>query len=74
MKSKQYLIWSEEHGAWWKGTSGYTCSITEAGRFGYARAVTIARKANEFVHPDEGENRGRTFNEIVIPDPMEPWQ
>lgn len=35
-----WLVWSNEHGAWWRADrSGYTGSITEAGRYTFDEAV-----------------------------------
>lgn len=43
----QYLIWSEEHGAWWNpNRAGYTTSLKRAGRYPKAEAERIARSAN----------------------------
>jgi hypothetical protein len=42
-----HLIWSEEHGAWWRaGSRGYTVSMREAGRYTRAEADQICRSAN----------------------------
>jgi hypothetical protein len=30
---RDYLIWSHEHGRWWKVPSGYTSHLNLAGRF-----------------------------------------
>jgi hypothetical protein len=71
-----YLIWSEEHGAWWRhaigsATWGYTHFITEAGRYTEADANRIVVNANKVIHPDSGFLRDRKFNEIAIPDPLQ---
>lgn len=43
----KYLIWSEEHGAWWRPNScGYTKSLKEAGQYSYDGAFKIASNAN----------------------------
>lgn len=43
----EYLIWSEEHGAWWRpGRHGYTTSMVAAGRYGEMEARAIAASAN----------------------------
>lgn len=40
-----YLIWSNEHGAWWRpGRCGYTMMVQSAGR--YARGEALAICAN----------------------------
>ncbi len=36
-----YLVWSHEHGAWWRGVNGYTLNLNEAGRFTSAAALKI---------------------------------
>ena len=44
--SDKYLIWSNEHNAWWKaGGWGYTPSLTHAGRYEKEAAIEICRKA-----------------------------
>lgn len=53
----EYLIWSEEHGAWWRpARCGYTRSMKEAGRYSLkdAEEVTIAA------------NLGETFCEVPV--------
>lgn len=42
-----WLIWSNEHGRWWKpGRRGYTPIIGEAGRYTRSAADMICRDAN----------------------------
>lgn len=42
----QYLLWSNEHGGWWKGAGvGYTRNITEAGRYPRHRAISVMKNA-----------------------------
>lgn len=66
-----YLIWSEEHGAWWRPfANGYTHFITEAGRYTKSQADDILVEANKVIHPETGFLADRKFNEIAIPDPM----
>ena len=59
-----YVIWSEEHGAWWSpGRVGYTRSLLQAGRYSEEAAREIVKEANEYVvAPD--------FHEIAIVDPL----
>lgn len=58
-----WLIWSEEHGAWWApGEHGYTRSIVEAGRYSEDRAKEIVARANYPLG---------TFHEIALPDPCQ---
>jgi hypothetical protein len=41
-----YLVWSHEHGAWWRfGGSGYTHRISEAGRHTRNEALRICTMA-----------------------------
>jgi hypothetical protein len=62
--TRQYVIWSEEHGAWWGAAEwGYTVSLRAAGRFSKARAEEIVDKANRFIQPP-------AFHEIAISDPL----
>ena len=57
MADDLYLIWSEEHGAWWKpGGIGYTRSIKLAGRYSRDRAEAISAEGN----------RGGTFCEVPV--------
>lgn len=42
-----YLIWSHEHGAWWKPARwGYTHDVTKAGRYSESEAQGICDNAN----------------------------
>lgn len=55
-----FLIWSEEHRAWWRPYArGYTDSIVQAGRYTAERAAEIVNAANF----------GGGFNEIAMPVP-----
>ena len=55
-----FLIWSIEHGAWWRPARyGYTTNIAEAGIYDQAEAERIVRKAN---YPPG------TFHECAIPE------
>jgi hypothetical protein len=49
----QFLIWSEEHGAWWRGGTGYTSSIFKAGHYSFEEAMEITSKANAYVEPGQ---------------------
>lgn len=45
--AREYLIWSIEHDAWWRpGETGYTRTLSEAGRYRQPRAVEIVARAN----------------------------
>jgi hypothetical protein len=54
-----YLIWSNEHVAWWAPDScGYTVSIERAGRYSRTEAIDICKSANfsfmqDTTNPDE---------------------
>jgi hypothetical protein len=42
-----YLIWSNEHRAWWRpGHAGYTNRIEAAGRYSRVEALRICNNAN----------------------------
>lgn len=44
---KLYLIWSNEHNAWWRPNSqGYTHSIAAAGRYSLKEAISVSNQAN----------------------------
>lgn len=46
--SDEYLIWSHEHGAWWKANRmGYIVAAKFAGRFSRDEAIEICRTARE---------------------------
>lgn len=58
-----WVIWSEEHGRWWRpGSRGYTTSLRDAGRYSESEAKRIEDKANR--HLPGGE-----INEVAMPDP-----
>ena len=60
-----FLIWSEEHGAWWRpGRAGYTRSIREAGRYSLEEAGDIVKKANRYLPAGQ-------FNEVALFDPRQ---
>lgn len=41
-----YLIWSNEHRAWWRsGMCGYTTGLRDAGRYSRQQAMRICRAA-----------------------------
>lgn len=45
--SEQFLIWSLEHGAWWRNNAmGYTHALNEAGRYNLAETDKILDRAN----------------------------
>jgi len=66
----RYLIWSEEHHAWWsRNKNGYTRSIFEAGRFTQKEACEIVKAGNQYLDP----TCDPPLNEIAIPDPIDEY-
>ena len=58
-----WVIWSEEHGAWWlHGSLGYTNSLRKVGRYTEARAKLIEDEANRWLPPGPA-------HEVAMPDP-----
>jgi len=46
-----WMVWSNEHRAWWKpGGYGYTTATHKAGRFTRERAEEIVAQANIILH------------------------
>ena len=63
-QAKDWVIWSEEHLAWWaSGKSGYTRSLQAAGRYTKDEALTIVEIAN--FHCEIGG-----WKECALPDPL----
>jgi hypothetical protein len=60
----QYVIWSEQHGAWWAHL-GYTSELSKAGRYSPTQAQKIVIDANQYLHPP-------AWHEIAFPDPLNP--
>lgn len=45
-RDDEYLIWSHEHGAWWRpAESGYTVHVDAAGRYSRGEALAICHDA-----------------------------
>ncbi len=62
-----YLIWSNEHRAWWgPGRHGYTTNTDMAGRYSEVEATEIVLNANRYQKPDLPPN------EIMVLAPAEP--
>ena len=60
----KYVIWSEEHGAWWgPNASGYTRELTKDGRYEKTVAEKIVAEANQYLGAP-------TFAEVILPDPL----
>lgn len=63
-----YLIWSNEHGAWWRpGSFGYTSDIAEAGRYGKDEATRICTS----FHAPRPEG---VAHEVMVLAPEHRWQ
>ena len=46
MSDDGYLVWSNEHGKWWRAQSmGYTRDVKDAGVYSREDAIKICRKA-----------------------------
>lgn len=59
-----WLIWSMEHGQWWRpARKGYTTSREDAGRYTYDEAVKIVREGNfrPDMHPHEAMIRDESY-------------
>lgn len=60
----KYLVWSNEHSAWWKPNQcGYTRFIDRAGRYGRTEAMKIAGMREGGWHVRKGNP-----DEIAIPE------
>jgi len=65
--AQQFVVWSEEHGAWWgrdEHNLNYTRSLVKARRYSQVEAYRIADDANRFLHDDE------PLKEVALPDPL----
>jgi hypothetical protein len=48
--SERYLVWSNEHMAWWRPDSmGYTRNIANAGTYARSDAMEISQKASSHI-------------------------
>lgn len=55
-ESLQWLIWSNEHRAWWRPNSmGYTIHRAAAGRYTWAEALDIVEGANSGLDKEPNE-------------------
>jgi hypothetical protein len=68
-KIDAWLIWSNEHDAWWKPDSrGYTKLARDAGRYCFDDALEICIGSCD--DNDWTENRSsQTPNEVMVPSP-----
>ena len=61
MRSGPYLIWSNEHGAWWRPNSqGYTIHLAAAGRYSRSEALLICSRAHD------GWDEGKVPPEVPV--------
>ncbi len=69
MNPHKWLVWSNEHKAWWrKARCGYTTISTHAGRYTFEEASSICREANRFADgiPNETMIPEDCFSQTVI--------
>lgn len=63
MDKPKYLIWSNEHRAWWRPKSrGYTINMDRAGRYDREEAISICALSRD------GWGAGATPSEIPVLD------
>jgi hypothetical protein len=68
MDEKRYVIWSNEHQAWWRPNShGYTRWIEDAGRYARDEAVSISNSGD--MSTPEGNRECETM--LLAPEFME---
>ena len=54
LTAEKFLIWSNEHRAWWKpGRSGYCIAVEAAGRYSHADALAISVAAHDGWRPGQ---------------------
>lgn len=59
----EYLVWSNEHGAWWRPNShGYTTYAKAAGVYSFAEALSISWQARDGWAKD-----GVSPSELMVP-------
>lgn len=64
----RWIIWSEEHGAWWApDRAGYTRSLEHAGRYLEVDALEIEYQANRYLPKD-------AYHEFAMLDPLGSWR
>lgn len=66
--TREYLVWSNEHQAWWGAHErGYISIISQAGRYSRAKAERICLHANAHLG-------GKEPNEVMVlaPEALEP--
>lgn len=52
LTEERFLIWSNEHSAWWRPSSaGYTIHAEAAGRYSHAEALSISANARDGWRP-----------------------
>lgn len=51
---RNYLVWSNEHRAWWRAdSSGYTRNVAQAGLYTRDDAISISHKARDGWEPGD---------------------
>lgn len=77
-KDEVWVIWSNEHEAFWRPDSaGYCCDIKGAGRYSFQEAFEICNGANypsgEHGYPENPNNRikigSKVLHEVMCPSP-----
>jgi hypothetical protein len=67
---KIWLIWSNQHGAWWKANSyGYDNRVVNAGRFSRSEAQKICSDACYRNDWTIGESNLQSPHEVMVPSP-----
>ena len=62
-----YLIWSNEHQAWWRpGCWGYTIIVSQAGLFPEKEAQAICKEANKMGKENEVMVSAETFASDLV--------
>lgn len=67
--SNEWLIWSNEHNAWWRNNRcGYTSSYEQAGLYTFEEALRICRDANYGCSGNTDDRYGRPDETMLRKD------
>lgn len=73
MSEPMFLVWSNEHGAWWApGSRGYTLDYRAAGRYSHRSAEDIVERASRGGTRFVGE-KYRVLPEVMVLAPEHRW-